>query len=329
MQIAPQDMSVSFTPVAKGSLLVFYGPSNPDYIVALDPTTGNVISSLQLAGNYDTTAGVYDPNTGDFFAVDRNHSGGNRIVAIEPVEGIEDPNFTFNAPFNLGDGGLALDPATSGPNAGTFWLASDGSNDIVQVTNTGTVLRHSRIGLQAPGNIGASGIAFDAAGNLLVSTNQGVVLKLNVNADYAATTPTLTAINATATNGTPANAAVPSADAGQVITLTGTNFNAGTEVVFQIRDASGNTSQQAVTPLAINPAGTTLQVQVPTLATTGAIQVVNVVQPQPGLRQQQRRDLSRPDRAVHRHRHPPARSTSPTAGRKASATRAGASTTCR
>ena len=31
-----------------------------------------------------------------------------------------------------------------------------------------------------------------------------------------------------------------------------------------------------MTPLAINPAGTSLQVQVPTLATTGAIQVVNV-----------------------------------------------------
>ena len=61
-----------------------------------------------------------------------------------------------------------------------------------------------------------------------------------------------------------------------MITLTGTNFNAGTEVVFPIRDASGNTSQQAVTPLAINPAGTLLQVQVPTLATTGAIQLVNV-----------------------------------------------------
>ena len=35
-------------------------------------------------------------------------------------------------------------------------------------------------------------------------------------------------------------------------------------------------SLQAVTPLSINPAGTSLQVQVPTLATTGAIQVVNV-----------------------------------------------------
>src|SRR5207253_4909032 len=122
-----------------------------------------------------------------------------------------------------------------------FWLSSDQAGDIVQMTNTGTILRNLTIGLQAPGNIGASGIAFDASGNLLVSTNQGVVLKLNVNADFANTKPTLTGINAAATNGIPANAAVPSADAGQVITLTGTNFNAGTEVVFSIRDASGNT----------------------------------------------------------------------------------------
>ncbi|HSV15380.1 MAG TPA: hypothetical protein VLI90_14060, partial [Tepidisphaeraceae bacterium] len=220
IQIIPADFNLSFTPVPAGSLLVFYGPSNPDYVVALDPATGTVISSLQLAGNYDNTAGIYDPSTGELFVVDRNHSGGNRIVAIDPVGGTEDPNFTFAAPFNLGDGGLALDPATSGPNAGTFWLSSDQTGDIVQVTNTGTVLRHLTVGLQAPGSIGNSGIVFDAAGNLLVSTNQGVVLKLNVNADYATTRPTLTAINATATNGTAANAAIPSADAGQVITLT-------------------------------------------------------------------------------------------------------------
>ena len=61
-----------------------------------------------------------------------------------------------------------------------------------------------------------------------------------------------------------------------MITLTGTNFNAGTEVVFPIRDSGGNVSLQSVVPLVINPAGTSLQVQVPTLATTGAIQVVNV-----------------------------------------------------
>src|SRR4029077_19803647 len=120
-------------------------------------------------------------------------------------------------------------------------------------SNTGTVLRHVTIGLQVPGGNGGSGMAFYASGDLLVGTNQGVVLNLNVNADFAATTPTLTAIDATATNGTPANAGIPSADAGQVITLTGTNFNAGTEVVFQIRDVSGNPGQQAVTPLVISP----------------------------------------------------------------------------
>ena len=276
IQIVPQAFNLGFTPVPAGSLLVFYGPSNPDYVVALDPTSGAVISSLVLAGNYDTTAGVYDPNTGDIFVVDRNHSGGNRVVAVSPVDGSEDPNFTFAAPFNLGDGGLALDPASTGPNAGTLWLSSDQSGDILQVSNTGTVLRHLTVGLQSAGNIGVSGIVFDASGNLLVSTNQGIVLKLNPNPDFATPIPTLAAISALATDGTPANASLPSADAGQVISLTGSNFNAGTEVVFQVRDASGNVAQQAVAPLSINPAGTSLQVQVPVLATTGAIQVVNV-----------------------------------------------------
>ena len=67
-------MQLGFTDVPPGSLLAFYGPSNPDYVVALDPTSGTVIASLQLAGNYDTTAGVYDPVTGDLFVINRNVS---------------------------------------------------------------------------------------------------------------------------------------------------------------------------------------------------------------------------------------------------------------
>jgi len=61
---------------------------------------------------------------------------------------------------------------------------------IVQMTNTGTILRQISIGLQAPGsNIGVSGLAFDASGDLLVATNQGNVLRLNVNEDAASLTP--------------------------------------------------------------------------------------------------------------------------------------------
>ena len=282
LQVVQQAFTLRQTPLPAGTLLVFYGPANPDYVVALNPTTGTAIGNLPLVGNYDATAGVYDPKTGEIFLVDRNHSGGNRIVGIYAATntgagitaGTEDPAHTFASPFNLGDGALALDPSGDG----TLWLASDQSGDIVHMTNTGTILKTVSLFPQAAGNIGISGMVFDASGNLLVSTNQGNVLKVNVNFDAASFTPvpTLGSIAATATDGTPANGAIASADANQVITLTGTNFNAGTEVVFQIRDVSGNVASQAVAPLAINAAGTQLQVEVPALATTGAVQVVNV-----------------------------------------------------
>ena len=274
VQVVPSSFTLGFTTIPAGSLLVFYGPSNPDYVVALNPANGVVYTALQLTKNYDATAGVYDPVTGDLYLNDRS-TNPNRIVAIVASganAGQEDAAHSFTAPFNATYAGLALDPSGNG----TLWYGSDQSGDIVQLSNTGTVLRHVSIGLQTPGSLSVAGLAFDASGNLLVATSQGTVLKLNVNYAPATPLPTLTAIGGTATVGTPANAALPSADAGQVITLTGSNFNPGTEVVFQIRDGAGNVSQQAVAPLSVNATGTLLQVQVPTLATTGSVQVVNV-----------------------------------------------------
>ena len=55
----------------------------------------------------------------------------------------------------------------------------------------------------------------------------------------------------------------------------GTNFSAATRVLFNIRDNAGATRSVSVAPLAINAAGTRLQVQVPDLATTGEVRVVN------------------------------------------------------
>ena len=134
-----------------------------------------------------------------------------------------------------------------------------------------------RLSLTAQGETGGvSGLSFDASGDMLVSTTSGTVFRINPGYNPAVPAPTLTAIAATAQGGTPANAAVASANAGQVITLTGTNFGAGTEVVFPTLDSTGTAGQTAVTPLAVSADGKTLQVQVPTLASTGAVQVVNV-----------------------------------------------------
>ena len=274
IQVVPTSFTLGTTSVPAGSLLLFYGPPNPDVVIAVNPASGQIIATMTLPGNYDTTAGVYDPVTGDLFVLNRNASP-NQITAIfasGPNAGTVDAAHTFAAPFNAGEAGLALDPSGNG----TLWYGSDQSGNVVQLSNTGTVLHTVSVGLQLPGNISVSGLAFDSAGNLLIGTTQGVVGRINVNYQPAMTTPTLTGITALATDGTPANAAVASADANQVITLTGTNFNPGTEVVFEVRDQTGAVTQQAVAPLMINTAGTVLQVQVPAQATTGALQVVNV-----------------------------------------------------
>ena len=63
---------------------------------------------------------------------------------------------------------------------------------------------------------------------------------------------------------------------GQVIELVGSNFGAGTQVLFNTRDSQGNAGLDSVLPLAVNADGTRLQVVVPDLATTGDIRVSNL-----------------------------------------------------
>ena len=88
-------------------------------------------------------------------------------------------------------------------------------------------------------------------------------------------TATLGSLTSLALQGTPASAGVASANVGQVVELTGTNFGAGTRVLFTIRDSDGNTRVVSQTPLVINASGTRLQVQVPDAATTANVRVVN------------------------------------------------------
>ena len=270
LQVLGSAMTLNATTVPAGSLLVFNGYPNPDQVIAVNPTTGTVIATLVLANNYDLVAGTYDATSGHLFVIDRR-ANTTRVVEINPATAAEVSSFAL--PFNTSsNAGLVIDPAT-----GTLWYGSDQSSDLVQLTRAGVELR--RVSLTAQSESGSvSGLSLDGSGNLLVSTTQGQVYRINPGYDPAVTTPTpsLTAVTATAQGGTPANAAVASANAGQVISLTGTNFGAGTEVVFPTRDNTGTVSQQAVTPLAISADGKSLQVQVPTLATTGAIQVVNV-----------------------------------------------------
>jgi hypothetical protein len=84
----------------------------------------------------------------------------------------------------------------------------------------------------------------------------------------------LTSIGASGATGTPANAGVAAANAGQAITLNGSGLDATTDVVFQVIDAAGNLSDRIVRATAVNGTGTQLQVLVPIDAASGVVRVV-------------------------------------------------------
>ena len=173
LQVLSAAISLGGTPAPSGSLLVFNGNASPDRVVAVNPSTGAVVASLALANNYDLAAGTYDPTSGHLFVVDRRTSP-TKVVEINPATAAEISSFAL--PFNASSyAGLVVDPA-----GGTLWYGSDQSGAAVQLSRTGAVLRTVSLTAQGvPANT-TSGLSFDAAGNLLVASNQGQVFRVKV-----------------------------------------------------------------------------------------------------------------------------------------------------
>jgi hypothetical protein len=172
LQVAPSAMTLGGMSVPAGSLLLFSGYNNPDQVTAIDPATGAAIATLALLQNYDLTAGAYDPISKHLFVVNRL-TGPNSIVEIDPANGAELSNFAL--PFYAGQAGLAINPVT-----GNLWYGSGQSTNVVELTRTGTVLRQVDLAPQGVNQNVIDGLAFDAAGNLYVASNQGVVYKVNL-----------------------------------------------------------------------------------------------------------------------------------------------------
>jgi uncharacterized protein YjiK len=267
LQILDQAVSLGGTSVAAGSLLVFNGYANPDRVLAINPSDGSLLASLVLTGNHDLTAGVFDPQSGHLFVSAHN---GNQLLELDAATGAV--LNTIAAPVNVQSwAGLALDPRS-----GNLWVGSTGSaNQVVEITRAGTEVRRIDLAGQGVNNNEISGLAFDADGNLFVASTQGVVYKIDTERDPAVQAATLSQVLGVATDGTPTNAALASANVGQAIELRGSHFGAGTQVLFDTRDANGNVSTVTMVPQAISADGTRLQVLVPDLATTGNVRVVN------------------------------------------------------
>lgn len=269
VQVLAQALTLAGTAVPAGSLLVFNGASSPDRVVALDPATGRVIASLALA-NYNLTAAAFDPATGQLWVAD-TRGAGQRLVQIDLGTGAELNAITL--PTSMGThAALAIHPTT-----GNLWIGANTlGSQVMELTRDGRVLRQLDLGAQGLGVGNAVvGLAFGLDGTLHAAGANGLIIRANLDQDTAVQRPTLSAVVAVAVQGVPARADAASSNAGQVVELQGTHFDASTRVVFELRDNAGRLSQVAVKPLVVNGDGTRLQVRVPDLATTGLVRVVN------------------------------------------------------
>ena len=168
LQVVPAAFTLGTVNVPAGSLLLFEGGTSPDRVVAINPNTGNVVTSLTLPLDYNATAGLYDKATGHLFVIDRRTTP-TRIAELNPATGASIANFA--APFNAnGEAGLALNPTT-----GNLWYGSEQSGNVVELSKTGTVLQTIALAGQGVTANTITGLSFDAAGKLLVSTSQGLV----------------------------------------------------------------------------------------------------------------------------------------------------------
>jgi hypothetical protein len=83
----------------------------------------------------------------------------------------------------------------------------------------------------------------------------------------------LSGITASAARGTPAQGAVPSANVGQTITLSGSGLQPNEQVVFTAIDYNGNLYGSTVTAASVAANGSSLTVVVPNDATTGTVRL--------------------------------------------------------
>ncbi len=267
LQVLDEAMTLGTTNVPAGSLLLFHGYTNPDRVVAINPTDGSIISTLVLAGNYDLVGGVYDATSGSLFVV----NSATTMLQIDPVTGAVSAAITL--PVSIGGhGGITVDPVSD-----NLWVGGTSTgNAVVEITRTGNEVRRVDLATRGVNQNEISGLAFDAAGRLIVSSTQDVVYRVDLDADIATVAaPTLTQVISRVTSGVAADAGQAATHVGDVIELVGTNFGAGTRVLFPVRDNAGNLSLASVAPLVVDETGTRMQVVVPGLADTGDIRVVN------------------------------------------------------
>jgi hypothetical protein len=270
LQVLGAGMTLGASSVPAGSLLVFNGYPSPDRIVAVNPADGSVIASLNTAGNHDLMAGVFDAASGNLFILASNVTGNNMLEINAATGALIN---TIAVPLDpRSHAGIAIDPSS-----GNLWIGStNGGAQVVEITRGGVEVRRIDLGNRGVNQNEISGLAFAADGRLAVASTQGAIYLVDLDQDVAAVpAPTLTQINGRVNGGVAANPGQAASHVGDVIELVGSNFGAGSRVLFNVRDDAGNTRLVSITPLVINADGTRMQVAVPGQASSGDIRVVN------------------------------------------------------
>jgi hypothetical protein len=159
--------------IPAGSLIVFNGVFNPDRVYALNPTTGTILATLVLTGNFDIVGGAVT-STGRMFVLD---SIANTVREINPLTGADISAVVggFAAGMDITSGDIAIHPST-----GNIWIASAAATTLREYTVAGVFVRSIDVTVQGV-STELTGLTFRPVASdfdVLASSNRGVIYVL-------------------------------------------------------------------------------------------------------------------------------------------------------
>jgi hypothetical protein len=177
LHVATSTLTLNGITVPVGSLLVSNWNATPDRIFAVDPTSGAILSTLQLAENLNPVSLTYSSADGGHLYILPNNRA--QVVEISPNNGTVVRR--LDVPFTINAGGLAVHPTT-----GNLWVGSSNTTQVAELRPDGSLVKSIDLKDQSIPTGVLTGLSFDAQGRLLVSTTLGAVFRVNVEVPIVA-----------------------------------------------------------------------------------------------------------------------------------------------
>ncbi|MEM8840415.1 MAG: Ig-like domain-containing protein [Pseudomonadota bacterium] len=175
LDFVPESFDLAGVTIPRGALLVMSGDSAEAEVFAIDPSDGEVLSTLNtVVGNSFTVGMAYNPVTATLFLLTCNcDSDGNVIVEVDPATGQELSRIELD-PLNFQTffGDLDVDPTT-----GDLIVVSSASTEILRLSSQGTVLERVDLPATVDGLSGVSVVRGDPL-DIFVSSTSGSVFRL-------------------------------------------------------------------------------------------------------------------------------------------------------